>query len=65
MTVGLDVTKAGAPEIVHAMYDGVVNGDIEVLADGPSRKGDGVLSGSIDRVADGLFDDGVDRLSSL
>lgn len=63
MTTTLKLPKANAAEIVRAIFSGVAEGDIEVLADEPSRRVKALLSGPVTELARGLLDDGSDPFS--
>ncbi|AYG03903.1 SDR family oxidoreductase [Gryllotalpicola protaetiae] len=55
MTADLTVPKATAADIVRAIYDGVQNGEIEVLADEPSRNVKALLAGDVRNLEGALF----------
>jgi len=63
MTTGLHVPKADPLEIVNEIYDALEAGQIEVLADQPSRDVRSRLGGPVDQYALGLFPDGIDHLA--
>lgn len=56
MTAGLQVPKASTTDIVSSIYDGLERGDVEVLADEPSRRVKALLSGPVTEIASGLFE---------
>ncbi|WP_412148516.1 SDR family oxidoreductase [Curtobacterium flaccumfaciens] len=56
MTKTLDVPKASARDIVAAIYSGVVEGAVEVLADDPSRRVKALLAGDVTALEAALFE---------